>query len=119
MVIGTLALLFLFFCNLQFSYGAIGKQGSGPRGTMSYRMQGIFCPSVHSDLAFGTWSPGHPWHPGSGLLTLACWLWLSLQALASASEAWPWDPGGRTYGHTYVRRTDVCAYRRTKYPCIL
>ena len=33
--------------------------GSGPRGTMSYRMQGIFCPSVRSSvswgLAFGAW----------------------------------------------------------------
>ena len=24
--------------------------GSGPRGTMPYRMQGIFCPSVHTNI---------------------------------------------------------------------
>ncbi len=46
-VIGTLALLFLFFCDLQFSNGVNGKHSSGLRGgTMSLRMQGIFCPSV-------------------------------------------------------------------------
>ena len=41
MVIGTLALLFLIFRDLQFSNAMVGKQDSSPRGTMSYGMQGI------------------------------------------------------------------------------
>ena len=71
MVIGTLALLFCNFCNLQFSYGAIGKQGSGSRGTVSYRMQGIFCPSF---LGLGIKALiSKPRLLGRGILNLASW----------------------------------------------
>ena len=35
-----------FSSDLLFSDALIGKQGSGTRGTTSYRMQGMFCPFV-------------------------------------------------------------------------
>ena len=92
-----------------FSLFLLPFLGSSPRGTMSYRMQEIFCPSVRTYVrtsirTFCLQGPkARPLGPG-----------LSLQALASASEAWPWDPGGRTYGRTYVRTDKISpAFYRT------
>ena len=75
----------------------VGKQGSGPRETMSYRMQGIFCPSVHAYIPQSLWTR----RLGLGVQGLGSWLWpagFGLCTLTSAFKAWPWDPGGWTDG---------------------
>ena len=88
------------------------KQGSGPRGTMSCRMQRIFCPTIRPSIRPFIRPSVHPlivsagrgclarwpWPEGSGLKALACMLWLQALGLrpglgALASRRQPGSPG--------------------------